>query len=91
MSPPDVAQDGTPESAPAASPASIPPESPTVTFGVPVTFTVTIGSTSGAVPTGAVSFRDGERPLGSAPLDGAGNAPLTVSDLAVGEHEIQVD
>jgi hypothetical protein len=60
-------------------------------FGVPLTFTVTIHSGASAVPTGTVTFRDGARALGAVALDDAGQARLTVADLPVGEHEIQVE
>jgi cation-transporting ATPase V/Cu+-exporting ATPase len=88
--PTDEAPSGGPEPAPAPPPILASPDTP-VTFGVPVTFSVTIRSTAAAVPTGAVNFRDGERPLGSVPLDAAGLARLTVADLAVGEHDVHVE
>ena len=39
-------------------------------------------------PVGVISFVDGLTPLGSATLDGAGNAHFTVPSLAVGAHNI---
>ena len=43
------------------------------------------------MPTGTVTFRDGERVLGTAPLDHGGQAGVTVTDLAAGEHDVRAD
>src|SRR5882724_96761 len=59
------------------------------TFGRPVTFTVTIQSRAASVPTGTATFRAGERDLGTIPLDLAGQAQVTVADLAAGEHDVE--
>jgi heavy metal translocating P-type ATPase len=56
--------------------------------GRPITFTATIRSTAGNLPTGTVTFRDGERIFGSAPLDEWGQARIATGDLPVGEHDI---
>ena len=42
-------------------------------------------------PTGSVQFFDGTTCLGTAALDGWGNATLTVSTLATGDHSITAD
>jgi hypothetical protein len=58
--------------------------------GQPVTFTATV-STAGpgsAPPSGSVTFLDGTTVLGTAPLDGSGQAVLTRSDLSVAAHAI---
>ncbi len=57
------------------------------TFGQPVTFTSTV-SGSGGTPTGILSFLDLTSVLGSAPLDGNGQASLTVSNLGAASHSI---
>ncbi len=58
--------------------------------GQSVTFTaaVTPGTGGTGVPVGAVTFTDGGTTLGSGTLDGAGNATLTLSTLASGNHNI---
>src|SRR5207253_2905205 len=61
------------------------------TFGRPVTFTVTIQSRAASVPTGTVTFRAGERDLGTKALDLAGQAQVTVADLAPGEHDVHAE
>jgi hypothetical protein len=59
------------------------------TYGADVTFTVTVGPTSGGgTPTGTVQFLDNGNPLGSAaPLSG-GSASLTTKALSAGPHSI---
>jgi hypothetical protein len=64
--------------------------SPSSTFGEPVTFTATVSGTGGAVPTGTVTFGDGDDVLGTAPLV-AGVARITVPDLRFGVHDITAD
>ena len=58
-------------------------------FGQPVELGATVEPVAPATgtPTGSVEFFDGAQSLGSADLD-AGQATLTVSDLAVGDHTI---
>src|SRR5262249_33696473 len=58
----------------------------TAVFGQRVTLTATVTSAAG-VPTGTVTFRDGTRVLGTAPVNAAGQATLAVS-LGVGNHEL---
>jgi len=43
------------------------------------------------VPTGTVTFKDGGTVIGTGGLDGAGNAFIDVSTLAIGTHTITVD
>src|SRR5262249_28371697 len=59
-------------------------------FSVPVTLpaTVTANFTLLPVPTGSVSFTDGTRSLGSAPVKAGGIATLVVSNLAIGNHSL---
>jgi hypothetical protein len=62
------------------------------TLGRPITFTVSIRSSVPDVPpTGTVAFLDGERILGTSPLDEAGQARITVADLAAGDHDMRAD
>jgi len=55
----------------------------------PVTFTAIVAAAAPgtATPTGTVTFKDGNRTLGSAPLS-AGRAGFTVSNLSKGRHQI---
>lgn len=56
-------------------------------FSQSVTFTAAVTS-SGGVPTGTVTFKDGTTTLGISTLDGSGNATFTTSTLAVASHSI---
>ena len=58
--------------------------------GQPVTFTATVkAKTAGAgIPTGTVTFKDGPSTLGTATLNGSGQATFTTSTLAAGSHSI---
>jgi autotransporter-associated beta strand protein len=56
-------------------------------LGAAVTFTATV---TGGTPGGSAVFYNGENPLGTVSLNGAGQAALTVSDLAVGWRPISV-
>ncbi|MGE4254461.1 MAG: IPT/TIG domain-containing protein [Xanthobacteraceae bacterium] len=56
-------------------------------YGQAVTLTATVGG-SGGTPSGTVTFRDGATSLGTATLNGAGQATLTTSSLSVGSHSI---
>ena len=56
-------------------------------FGQSVTFTATVTS-SGGTPTGTVTFKDGTTTLGSATLNGSGEAAFSTSTLAAGSHSI---
>jgi hypothetical protein len=61
-------------------------------FGQAVIFTATVtasGSGSGT-PSGSVSFSDGGNSIGSAILDSAGKAAITVGSLAAGSHSLAV-
>jgi hypothetical protein len=59
------------------------------TFGGSVTFTASFTVKPNApVPTGTVTFKDGATVLGTATINDAGNAFLTVNDLAVGSHTV---
>ena len=71
---------------PAATSSSVASSQNPSTFGQPVTFTATVAS-SGGMPTGPVTFKDGSTMLGTGTLK-AGAATLTTSTLAVGSHSI---
>ena len=58
------------------------------TYAQPVTFTATVTSGSGNIPTGTVNFTDGSTTFGSATLDSNGLATFTASTLAAGTHSI---
>jgi hypothetical protein len=58
----------------------------TAVFGQAVTFVAAV--TAIAVPGGSVTFLDGTTPIGTIPLDAAGQATLTFSSLGVGSHSI---
>jgi len=57
-------------------------------FGQPVTFTASVKA-GAPVSAGTVTFRRGSQFLGTAPVDGAGAASLTVASLPVGTARIQ--
>ena len=57
-------------------------------IGQSVTFTVTITSASGAMPTGTVIFKDGSKTLNTATLNSNGTASFTTSFSKVGGHKI---
>jgi len=59
-------------------------------LGQSVTFTATVTSpaTGAGTPSGSVSFYDGATLLGSASLNGSGQATLSTSALALGAHTI---
>lgn len=63
--------------------------SPT-SFGSTVTFTATVSSGAGT-PSGTVTFKDGATTIGSSAVDGAGEATLNISTLAVGSHTITAE
>jgi len=52
-----------------------------------VTFSATVTG-SGAIATGALTFKDGSNVLGTATLNGSGVATFTTSTLAVGSHAL---
>jgi predicted outer membrane repeat protein len=55
--------------------------------GQAVTFTAAVTSVGG-IPTGTVAFYDGSTELGTATLDGNGNATLTTWELGLGANDI---
>ncbi len=58
-------------------------------FGDAVTFTATVVGPAGTgIPIGAVTFRDGTAILGLASLNTSGEAAITTTALAVGDHEV---
>ena len=58
--------------------------------GEEITFTASVSCALGT-PTGTVTFSDGPTSLGSATLDGSGEAALATSALALGTHAITAD
>jgi Bacterial Ig-like domain (group 3) len=58
------------------------------TYGQSVTFTATVTSGLGT-PAGSVSFFDGATLIGTASLNGSGQAALSISTLGVGSHSIK--
>jgi hypothetical protein len=60
------------------------------TLGRPVTFTASVVTSAGTVATsGAISFRQGNRLLGTAALTAQGTASIAISSLSVGKSGIQ--
>ena len=55
-------------------------------YGQSVTFVATVAA--GAPPAGTVTFLDSGTPLGTAALNGSGQATLVVTTLSVGAHSI---
>ncbi len=76
---------------PAAVTATLVPSPSPASFGAPVSLTVSLSSTI-TPTTGTVTFSDTSTTpatvLGTAPVNGAGAADLSVSTLAVGAHSI---
>jgi len=56
-------------------------------FSQSLTFTAAVTS-SGGVPTGMVTFKDGSSTLGTSTLDGTAHTSFTTSNLAVASHSI---
>jgi len=80
-------------------PASTPPQPSDTTTSLttsvnpavlyqPVTFTATVASTGGVIPTGLVAFVDRTTLIGVVPLDNAGHAAFTTATLTVDLHLI---
>ncbi|MBV8982567.1 MAG: Ig-like domain repeat protein [Acidimicrobiia bacterium] len=57
-------------------------------YGSSVTFTVSVSSPGGGVPTGTVTFLDNGSTFAAADLNGSGQAQLSTAALAVGSHTI---
>lgn len=57
-------------------------------WGIPVTFVAAVDASGPRTPTGSVRFTDDAVELGAAELDGQGRGRLTVTGLAVGDHEV---
>jgi len=53
-----------------------------------VTLTATVSNGNGVTATGTVQFQDGTTPLGSASLNAAGVATLTVTSMSAGQHTL---
>lgn len=61
------------------------------TYGESVTFTATVRSSAGAVPTGTVTFREGATTLATRTLDAAGLATFSTAALLAGNRTIVAD
>jgi hypothetical protein len=63
----------------------------TSAYGQMVTFTATVTPIAPVVgtPTGTVTFKSGTTTIGSAPLDGVGQASVSTSSLSAGNHPIK--
>ena len=60
-----------------------------MTAGQPVSLNASVTPQSGSgIPTGTVTFLDGQTALGTGTLNGAGNATFSTSSLAAGTHSI---
>ena len=57
-------------------------------LGQPVTFTATVASSTGPIPTGSVNFKQGSTVIGTATLDATGHASFTTSALAPGNNNV---
>jgi hypothetical protein len=57
--------------------------------GTPVTLSATVTGYQGSPPTGKVTFKAGETVLGTVRLDGEGKAEWTVTDFAIGKHQLK--
>jgi phospholipase C len=57
-------------------------------FGQPVTFTATVTSSTGLIPSGKVQFKDGKTVLSAVALNASGVATFTTHTLATGSHSI---
>ncbi len=75
---------------PAVTTATVASGSNPSVFGQSITFTATVASTSSGTPTGTVTFMDGATSLGTAALNGSGQAVLSTSGLSVGSHSVTV-
>ena len=70
---------------------SLSPNANPASFGQPITLTSIVRTTTGGVPTGSVTFKDGTAIIGAGSLvrvQGQMQATLVTSSLAVGTHSI---
>ncbi len=58
------------------------------TFNQVITFTAKVQANGSQIPSGVVTFYDGNSPIGSVPLDASGVAVFTISNLGAGTHTI---
>ena len=61
------------------------------TFGESVTLTATVRSAASGAATGEVTFSDGDRTLGVVALEAGGEAQLSISALAAGDHALRAE
>ncbi|HLJ94557.1 MAG TPA: Ig-like domain-containing protein, partial [Gemmataceae bacterium] len=77
------------QSAPSVTTTALTVSAGQVTQSTSVTFTATVTSKAGDIPTGPVTFTsDGATTLGVVNLDSTGTATLSISTLAIGTHQI---
>lgn len=79
---------------PAPSTATIAASPNPSIHGAPVSIAATVApgsGSSGATPTGTVTFRDGFGSIGTATLDASGKATLVTSGLSRGSHSLSID
>jgi hypothetical protein len=57
--------------------------------GQGIALTATVSAGASPVAAGSVSFTDGGKSVGSAPLDATGTATITLTGLAEGQHSLQ--
>jgi Bacterial Ig-like domain (group 3)/MBG domain/FG-GAP-like repeat len=57
--------------------------------GQAVTFSVSVTSSLGIVPTGTVTLKEGNTALGTGTLDASGNANVILSTLSAGKHNLR--
>ncbi|HEY6804602.1 MAG TPA: Ig-like domain repeat protein [Pyrinomonadaceae bacterium] len=63
---------------------------PTANPGDPVTITATLSSVAG-IPTGQVTFFDGQTVIGQVYVGGDGRATITATTLSIGKHAIRAE
>ncbi len=75
---------------PAVTDTALVSSTPSAVFGEPVTFTatVTVKAPGAGAPTGSVTFTEGTTTLGAAAVNATGQAPIDLSTLAVGGHDL---
>jgi hypothetical protein len=70
---------------PTTSTSLLTSKNPTI-LGESVTFTAIVATSLGGVPTGSVTFKDGDKAIATSALDGGGRATFTTAALTEGLH-----
>ena len=75
---------------PAFTTTAVVSSSPTSSYGAPVTFTISVASPDGAIPSGTVSLSEGSSTLGSCSLTGSdpNSCDITITSFAAGSHSL---